>query len=61
MQTQKTIDDAINETAEKLAAVLNESGLPLSVIKLILTNTLYQVQQIQQAPVPTEEAKDAES
>ena len=60
MQTQKTIDDAINETAEKLAAVLNESGLPLSVIKLILTNTLYQVQQIQQAPVPTEEAKDAE-
>ena len=58
---QKTIDDAINETAEKIAAVINESGLPLSVLKLIMTNTLLSLQQIEQAPAPAEEAKDAEN
>ena len=58
---QKTIDEAINETAERLADVINTSGLPLSILKLILTNTLYQLQQIQQAPAPTEEASDAEN
>ena len=53
----RTIDEAINETAEQLAGVINTSGLPLSVIKLILTNTLMSLQQIeQQAPAPTEEA-----
>lgn len=58
---QKTIDEAINETAEKIATVINESGLPLSVLKLIMTNTLLSLQQIEQAPAPTEEAKDAEN
>lgn len=59
---QKTIDEAINETAKKIATAINESGLPLSVLKLILTNTLFTIQQIeQQAPVPTEEASDAEN
>lgn len=59
---QKTIDQVINETAEKIATAINESGLPLSVIKLILTNTLFSIQQIeQQAPAPTEEASDAEN
>ena len=58
---QKTIDQAINETAEQLAGVINNSGLPLAVIKLILTNTQYQLNQIPQAPVPTEEASDAEN
>ena len=57
---QKTIDDAINETAEKIAIAINESGLPLSVLKLMLTNTLLSLQQIEQAPAPAEEAKDAE-
>ena len=57
---QKTIDQAINETAEQLAGVINNSGLPLAVIKLILTNTLYQLNQIPQAPT-TEEASDAEN
>lgn len=58
---QKTIDEAINETAQQIAGMINNSGLPLSVIKLILTNTLLSIQQIeQQAPAPTEEAKDAE-
>ena len=56
---QKTIDEAINETAEKIATVINESGLPLSVLKLIMTNTLLSLQQIEQAPAPAEEAKDA--
>ena len=57
---QKTLDQAINETAEKLAQVINESGLPLSVLKLLLSNTLMSLQQIQeQAPVK-EEADDAE-
>lgn len=58
---QKTIDEAINETAEKIATVINESGLPLSVLKLIMTNTLLSLQQIPAAPAPTEEAKDAEN
>lgn len=58
---QKTIDEAINETAVKIATVINESGLPLSVLKLIMTNTLLSLQQIEQAPAPTEEAKDAEN
>ena len=58
---QKTIDEAINETAEKIVTVINESGLPLSVLKLIMTNTLLSLQQIEQAPAPTEEAKDAEN
>ena len=60
---QKTIDQAINETADKLAGVINESGLPLSIIKLLLTNTLYQIQSMEsaQAVQPNEEAKDAES
>lgn len=58
---QKTIDEAINETAEKIATVINESGLPLSVLKLIMTNTLLSLQQIPVAPAPTEEAKDAEN
>ena len=54
---QKTIDEAINETAEKIATVLNESGLPISVVKLILTNTLYQVQQLEyNSPAPTQDA-----
>ena len=44
----KTIDSAISETAGKMAAVINESGLPLSILKLLLTNTLYQLQQIQE-------------
>ena len=58
---QKTIDDAINETAKKIAAVINESGLPLSVLKLMLTNMLLSLQQIPEAPANTEEAKDGES
>jgi len=58
---QKTIDQAINETAEQLAGVINNSGLPPAVIKLILTNIQYQLNQIPQAPVPTEEASDAEN
>ena len=60
---QKTIDEAINETADKLIHVINDSGLPLSVIKLILTNLQYQISNIQQqAPAPTtEEAKDAKN
>lgn len=57
---QKTIDEAITETADKLAAVINESGLPLSIIKLLLTNTLYQVNSIPQVS-QNEEATDAES
>ena len=58
---QKTIDDAINETADKLVAVLKESGLPVSVLKLLLTNTLLSLQQVQpQAPIK-EEADNAES
>ena len=58
---QKTIDQAVNETAEKLAVVVNESGLPLSILKLILSNTLMSLQQIQeQAPVNNEEADNAE-
>ena len=57
---QKTLDQAINDTAAKLAQVINESGLPLSVLKLILSNTLMSLQQIpEQAPVK-EEADDAE-
>lgn len=59
---QKTIDEAINETAEKIAIAINESGLPLAVIKLILGNTMLSLQQFeQQAPANTEEAKDGES
>ena len=61
---QKTIDDAINETADKLVAVLQESGLPVSVLKLLLTNTLLSLQQVQpQAPqiTPMEESDNAES
>lgn len=62
---QKTIDDAINETANKLATVLNESMLPVAVLKLLLTNTLLSLQQIQPAqaaPTPTEgDEKNAES
>ena len=58
---QKTIDEAINETAKKIATVINESGLPLSVLKLIMTNTLLSLQQIPEAPANTEEAKDGES
>ena len=59
---QKTIDEAINETAQKIAAVITDSGLPLSVLKLLLTNALMSLQQIQtQMPTPTEEAKDAEN
>lgn len=58
---QRTIDDAINETADKLVAVLQESGLPVSVLKLLLTNTLLSLQQVQpQAPIK-EEADNAES
>ena len=41
--------------------VFNESGLPLSILKLILSNTLMSLQQIQeQAPVNNEEADNAE-
>jgi hypothetical protein len=58
---QKTIDEAINETADKLLKVLNESGLPLAVIKLILNNMLLSIQQIPQVPTESEEAKDAEN
>lgn len=59
---EKTIDQAINETAEQLAGVINNSGLPLAVIKLILTNIQYQLNQIPQAaPANTEEASDAEN
>lgn len=58
---KKTIDQAINETAEQLAGVINNSGLPLAVIKLLLTNTLYQLNQIPQAAPTTEEASDAEN
>ena len=58
---QKTIDQAINETAEQLAGVINNSGLPLAIIKLILTNALYQLNQIPQAAPTTEEASDAEN
>lgn len=57
---EKTIDQAINETAEKLLAVLNESGLPLAVIKLILTNLSLSIHQAPPAPT-TEEASDAEN
>ena len=63
-EMQKTIDDAINETADKLVAVLQESGLPVSVLKLLLTNTLLSLQQVQpQAPqiTPMEESDNAES
>ena len=58
---QKTIDEAINETAEKIATAINESGLPLSVLKLIMTNTLLSLQQIPEAPANSEEASDAEN
>lgn len=60
---QKTIDQAINETAQQIAGVINNSGLPLSIIKLLLTNTLYQIQSMEsaQAAQPNEEAKNAES
>ena len=58
---QKTIDEAINETADKLLKVLNESGLPLAVIKLILNNMLLSIQQIPQVPTESEEAKDAKN
>jgi hypothetical protein len=58
---QKTIDEAINETAKQIADVINGCGLPLAVIKLIMTNTLLSLQQIPEAPANTEEAKDGES
>ena len=60
---QKTIDDAINETANRLAEVINTSGLPLSVLKLMLTNTLMSLQRIQmvQPAAPTEESENAEN
>lgn len=58
---EKTIDQAINETAEKLLAVLNESGLPLAVIKLILNNLLLSIHQDPQAAPTTEEASDAKN
>lgn len=57
---QKTIDQAVNETAEKLAVVINESGLPLSILKLILSNTLMSLQQIQEQAPKNEEADNAE-
>ena len=53
---QKTIDEAIAETSDNLAKVITESGLPLSILKLILSNTLYQLQQIR--PVVAEEVKE---
>lgn len=59
---QKTIDEAINETAKQIADVINGCGLPLAVIKLILGNTMMSLQQFEQpAPANTEEAKDGES
>ena len=57
---QRTIDEAINETAQQIAGVINNSGLPLSVIKLIITNTLLSLQQIQPTQVPTEETEESE-
>ena len=57
---QKTIDEAINETARKLAGVINESGLPLSVLKLIISNTLMSLQQIPEPEAVKEESEDAE-
>ena len=57
---QKTIDEAINETARKLAEVINESGLPLSILKLILSNTLMSLQQIPEPEAVKEESEDAE-
>ena len=57
---QKTIDEAINETARKLADVINESGLPLSVLKLIISNTLMSLQQIPEPEAVKEESEDAE-
>ena len=53
---EKTIDEAIAETSDNLAKVITESGLPLSILKLILSNTLYQLQQIR--PVVAEEVKE---
>lgn len=57
----KTVDQMIDETANKLATVINESGLPISIIRLLLTNALYQLQTIQQQAPAQEEASDAKS
>lgn len=57
----KTVDQMIDETANKLATVINESGLPIAIIRLLLTNALYQLQTIQQQAPAQEEASDAKS
>ena len=57
----KTVDQMIDETANKLATVINESGLPIAISRLLLTNALYQLQTIQQQAPAQEEASDAKS
>lgn len=46
---ERNIDDVINETGEKIAKAIRESGLPVSVLKLILSNILYQLNQTSQS------------
>jgi hypothetical protein len=46
---ERNIDDVINETGEKIAKAIQESGLPVSVLKLILSNILYQLNQTSQS------------
>lgn len=62
---QLTLQQAMNNTAEKFAEAINTSGLPYSVLKLMLTNILYQLDlQAAQAELSknqTGEKENAES
>lgn len=40
---KKSIDEAVVEVEEQIAGALNQSGLPLSIVRLVLRNILLQV------------------
>lgn len=46
IQKEKTINEAISETEQGLAKVLEESGLNVTVLELIVRNILLQLQNL---------------
>lgn len=60
-----TLQEAMDNTAQKMAEAINTSCLPYAVLKLMLSNIMYQLDiqaaQAQPSNVQTGENKNAES